>query len=135
MSGEHISQANLGNTNSRFIDTKPMNARISLVHITKNNIISDIAYHLQVPIYSSFGTVLIFQFSPGFGTEASVPAVSRYRFLYLNSVSYFSLPGFRYKVFRELFVFVSFRYRCGSISAPNQVEPKVLVLEPNMTGT
>ena len=28
---------------------------------------------------SSVGTVLIFQFSPGFGTEASVPAVSRYQ--------------------------------------------------------
>ena len=46
MSAVHISQANLGNTNSRFIDTKPMNARISLVHITKNDIIGDIAYHL-----------------------------------------------------------------------------------------
>ena len=31
-------------------------------------------------IRSSVGTALIFQFSPGFGTEASVPAVPRYRF-------------------------------------------------------
>ena len=38
--------------------------------------------------------VLIFQFSPGFGTEASALAVPRYRFLYLGSGSYFSIPGF-----------------------------------------
>ena len=47
---------------------------------------------------ASVGTVLIFQFSPGFGTEASVPAVPRYRFWYLGSGSYFSIPGFWYKV-------------------------------------
>ena len=54
--------------------------------------------------------VLIFQFSPGFGTEASALAVPRYRFLYLGSGSYFSIPGFEYKVFRGLFAFSSFRY-------------------------
>ena len=56
-------------------------------------------------VSNSVGTVLIFQFSPGFGSEASVPAVSRYRFWYLGSGSYLSIPGFRYKVFRGLFAF------------------------------
>ena len=46
MSAEHISQANLGNTNSRFIDTKPVNTQITLMNITKNDIIGDIADHL-----------------------------------------------------------------------------------------
>ena len=32
-------------------------------------------------------------------------------------------------------VSVSFRFHFGSISAPNQVEPKALVLEPKLTGT
>ena len=45
------------------------------------------------PIKSSVGTVLIFQFSPLFGTEASVPAVPRYRFYYLGSNSFSSIPG------------------------------------------
>ena len=31
----------------------------------------------------SVGTVVIFQFSPGFGTEASVPVVPLYQFWYL----------------------------------------------------
>ena len=65
---------------------------------------------------TSVGTVLIFQFSPGFGTEASVPAISWYRFWHLGSGSLISKPGFRYKVFRGLFAFVSFRYCFGSIS-------------------
>ena len=50
-------------------------------------------------IYNSVGTVLIFQFSPGFGTEAlvtAVPAVPRYRFWYLGSGSDFLIPGFWY---------------------------------------
>ena len=38
-------------------------------------------------VISSVGMVLIFQFSPGFGTEAAVPAVPRYRFWYLGSGS------------------------------------------------
>ena len=42
----------------------------------------------------SVGTVLIFQFNPGFGTEASVTAVPQYRFWYLSSGSYFSIPKF-----------------------------------------
>ena len=84
---------------------------------------------------SSVGTVLIFQLNPVFGTEASNPAVPRYRFWYLVSGSYFSIPRFRYKVFRRLIAVVLFRYWFGSISAPNQVEPKALVLEPKLCGT
>ena len=57
-------------------------------------------------IYISVGTVLVFQFNPGFGTEASVTAVSRYQFWYSGSGSYFSIPGFWYEVFRGLFVFI-----------------------------
>ena len=43
---------------------------------------------------TNVGTVLIFQFSSGFGSEALVTAVSRYWFWYLGSGSYFSIPGF-----------------------------------------
>ena len=71
-----------------------------------------------VPV--SVGTVLIFQFNPGCGTGASVPAVPRYWFWYLGSGSYFSIPGFRYKVCRGLFAFVSFWYRFGFISVQFQ---------------
>ena len=53
-------------------------------------------------------SVLIFQFSPSFGTEALVPVVPRYRFWQLSFGSYFSIPGFWYKVFKGLFAFVSF---------------------------
>ena len=56
------------------------------------------------------GTILIFQFSPGFGTEAPVPALPQYTFWYLDSGSYFSIPGLRYKVFRGLFALVSLWY-------------------------
>ena len=87
----------------------------------------------------SVGMVLIFQFSPGFGTEASAPAVPLYRFWYLSSGSRFSLiPGFHYKVFRGLFVFFShfgtslvpFGLHFNPISTPNQVEPKAMEFEP-----
>ena len=61
-------------------------------------------------ITNSVGTVLTFQFSPGFGSEASVPAVSRYWFWYLGSGSYLSIPGFRNKVFRGLFANAKFWY-------------------------
>ena len=71
---------------------------------------------LNSPIKSSVGTVLIFQFSPLFGTEALVPAVPRYRFWYLGSGSFFSIPGFQYKVFRGLFAFVSVCYWFCSVS-------------------
>ena len=67
--------------------------------------------------FCSVGTVLIFRFSPGFGTDASVPAVSRYRFWYLGSGSYFSIPGFRYKVF-------SFSVSVFRFSAPFQLQIK-----------
>ena len=90
-------------------------------------------------IVSSVGTVLIFQFNPGFGTEASVLAVPQYPFWYLGFSSLLSIPGIRHKVFRGLFAFVSFWYWFGSISVlfwlQNQVEPKPLVLEPKLTGT
>ena len=84
-------------------------------------------------------TILIFQFSPGFGTEAPVPALPQYRFWYLDSGSCFSIPGVRYKVFRGFFAFVSLWYwiwfHFGSISAPNPVEPKTFVPEHKLTGT
>ena len=52
-------------------------------------------------LITSVGTVLIFQFCPGFGTEALVPTVPWYRLWYLGSGSYFSVSGFGYQVFRE----------------------------------
>ena len=81
--------------------------------------------------------VLIFQFSPGFGTEASVPAVPRYRFLYLGSgSSRYQGFGTRFSGVICICLFmVLLRFSFGSISAPNQVEPKALVLEPKLTGT
>ena len=54
-------------------------------------------------VVTSVRTVLIFQFNPGFGAEESVPAVLRYRCWYLGF--YFSIPGFRYKVFMGLLKF------------------------------
>ena len=54
--------------------------------------------------------VLTFQIRPGVRAEASVPAVPQYRFWYLGSGSYFSIQGFRYKVFRGLLAFFSFWY-------------------------
>ena len=71
---------------------------------------------------------MIFQFSPGFGTEASVPVVPRYRLRYLISGSYLMVPEFWYNFCMGLFAFSSFlvlvRFHYGIISAPNQVEPK-----------
>ena len=64
----------------------------------------------------SIGTVVIFQFSPGFGAEALVPVVPLYLFWYLGSGSYFLIPGFCYKVFRGLFAFVPFLFHFGSKS-------------------
>ena len=68
---------------------------------------------------SSVGTVLSFQFSPGFGSEASVPVVSRYRFWYLGSGFYFLIPGFPYWVFMGLFAFFLFWYWFGPIFDSN----------------
>ena len=82
----------------------------------------------------SVGMVLIFQFSSGFGTEASVPAAQRYWFWYFNSGSYFSIPGFWYKVFSGYLHMAHFelvRLHFCSILAPNQVEPKAFVLNLN----
>ena len=73
---------------------------------------------MTILIENSVGTVQIFQFSPGFGAEALVPAVPLYPFWYLGSGSLFSIPGFQYKVFRGLFAFVSFWYCFGFISVP-----------------
>ena len=90
-------------------------------------------------LFVSVGTVLISQFSPGFGTEASVPVVHGSGSWYLNSGYYFSIPRFRYTVFR---VFSNFCYfgaglvLCFSIiSVLNQVELEASVLEPKLTGT
>ena len=90
----------------------------------------------------SVGTLLIFQFSPGFRTVALVPPVPRYRFWHFGSGSYVSISWCWYKVFSKLFAFflygtgsIPFWYHFGSISTPNQVKPKALVLEPKLTGT
>ena len=85
-------------------------------------------------ITSSVGTVLIFQFSPGFGTEASVPAVLRYWFWFLLLSTRVSVQGFQ-RVIYIFLISVLVRFHFGSISAPNQVEPKALVLELKLTGT
>ena len=85
----------------------------------------------------------IFQFNPGFGTEASVPAAPLCRFWYLGSGSCSSITGYRYKLFWGFFAFVSFWYwfgyitipfrlHFGSTLAPNQVETKALVLESKL---
>ena len=47
--------------------------------------------HGKPRLETSVGTVLIFQFIPGFGTEDSVPTVQRYH----GSGSYFSIPELR----------------------------------------
>ena len=93
-------------------------------------------------LFDSVLTVLIFQFSPNFDAEASVPAVSRYRFWYLGSGSYFSIQGFGTRFSGDDLHFshfgassVFFRFHFGSISTPNWVKPKALVLEPKLTGT
>ena len=74
----------------------------------------------------SVETVLIFQFSPGFSTEASVPVVPRYRFWYIGSGSYFSIQGFGTRFSGDYLHFshfgtssVLFRFHFGSISTPN----------------
>ena len=54
---------------------------------------TDSVRYVPSSVQLSVVTVLIFQFSPGFCTEASVPAIPRYQF--------------------------------GSISVPNQVDPKL----------
>ena len=79
-------------------------------------------FRLMLWFWISVGTILIFQFSPGFSTEASVPAVPLYRFWYLGSGSYFSIPGSRYMVFKGLFAFVSFWYCFGSLLDPFQLQ-------------
>ena len=92
----------------------------------------------------SVGTVLIFQFSLGFGTKASVPAIPQCLFWYLSSGSYYSIPGFLYKVYGGLFalfsfwywfgsILVPFRLHIGSISNPNHMESTAL--GTNLTGT
>ena len=95
------------------------------------------AHKTSLPIFCSsqdisVGTILIFQISPG-------PAAPGCRFWYLGSGSYFAIPGFWYKVFRGLFAFfpilVLVRFHFGTILVPNQMEPKALILEPQLTGT
>ena len=82
----------------------------------------------------SFWRVLVFQISPG--TEAAVPTAQQYRFRYLISGSYFSIPKLQYKVFRGYLHFpilVLVRLYFDIISVPIQVEPKASVKEPNLT--
>ena len=73
-----------------------------------HNTITGARRSIQHTILISVGTVLIFQFSPGFGSEASVPEDSRYRFWYLGSGSFCWIPGFLYKVFRGYLHFSNF---------------------------
>ena len=70
--------------------------------------IQDLSVFNSSHLTCSFDTVLIFQFSRGIGTEASVPAILWYRFWYLGSCSYFSIPGFWCKVYSGLYAFFSF---------------------------
>ena len=75
-------------------------------------------------LFCCVGMVLIFQFSPSIGTEASVSAVLWYRFWKLGSGSHLLIPGFRYKVFRGSFAFVSFWYRNWNLNCSKFLEPK-----------
>ena len=59
------------------------------------------------------GMILIFQFSPGFGTEASVPAVLVPRFWFLLLDTRALVQGFE-----GVFAFFSFLYQFGSITVP-----------------
>ena len=79
-------------------------------------------YNTVCLVFSGVGKVLIFQFSPGFGTEESVSTVPRYRFWYLGSGSYFWIPGFWCNVFKGLFAFFSFWFQFGSIFVPFQFQ-------------
>ena len=86
----------------------------------------DAYVHRAHEVYGSVGTLLIFQFSPGFGTDASVPAVSLYRFWHLSSGSYFSIQGFGTRFSGDYLHFFHigtssalFWFPFGSISTPN----------------
>ena len=76
-------------------------------------------------LVSSVGTVLIFLFSPTFGTEASVPAFPRCRGL---------VQGFQ-RVTRIFLILDIVRFHLGTIPVQNQEELEALVLEPKLTGT
>ena len=69
--------------------------------------------------------VLIFQFSPGFGTEASGPGVPWYLFWYLGFGSYFTIQRFRYTRFSGGYLHLShywYWYWFGSISVPFRLQ-------------
>ena len=56
---------------------------------------------LILPILVIVGPVLIFQFSPGFGTEALIPVVLRFRFRYLGCGAYPQYLHFGTKISRD----------------------------------
>ena len=72
-------------------------------------------------------------FSPGFGTESSVPTVPltvpvpRIRFLLPDTRV--SVQGFQ-RIICIFLIFVLVWFKFSTISVPNQVEPYALVLEP-----
>ena len=79
-----------------------------------------------------------------FSSSVPVSVLKPWFLRYLGSCSYFSIPGFRYKVFRGLMAFSSFWYWFSSISVPfwlqtwwnlkllnwnlNWLEPKLLAV-------
>ena len=85
-------------------------------------------------ISNSVGTVPILQFSPGLGTEASIP-----RFHCTVSGTSLLVPTSQYKAFGTQFsgiiciflISILFWFHCDTTLAPNQVEPKVSVLKLN----
>ena len=94
------------------------------------------------------GLVLIFQLGPGHGTEALFPVVPRYRFWHLGPGTSVLAPRFWFLLLDTrvsalgfqgvtciFLILVLVPLHFGTISAPNQVELKALVLEPNLTGT
>ena len=90
--------------------------------------------------YNTFATsdelALNLWFGPG--TEASVPAVSRYWFLYLGS---FLMLDTRASVQGSLGIICIFlflvlvRFHSSTILISHQLEPKALISEPKLTGT
>ena len=85
----------------------------------------------------SVGTVLIFQLIPGFSIESlgscsSKVPVAVPRFLLLDTRV--SVQGSQ-RVICIFLILVLVRFHVSSILAPNQVEPKDLVLKLKLSGT